>query len=104
MEGRWKGAQGQCECMAPSPTVSNHESQRKLIIDVANRQSLGIRLEKHLEGCEVCQAELAAMEVYDSMIESVHSTPMPKIDWVCPTGTLLTGMMVRVMTFQSSRV
>lgn len=39
------------------------------------------RLEKHLEGCEVCQAELAAMEVYDSMIESVHSSPMPKVDF-----------------------
>ncbi|MGE0787533.1 MAG: AgmX/PglI C-terminal domain-containing protein [Sandaracinaceae bacterium] len=39
------------------------------------------RLERHLSGCEVCRSELAAMEMYDSMIESVHSTNLPQIDF-----------------------
>ncbi len=39
------------------------------------------RLERHLVGCEVCQRELAAMELYDTLIDSVHSAPMPAVDF-----------------------
>lgn len=39
------------------------------------------RVERHLDGCEVCRAELAAMELYEEMVDSVHSTPMPKVDF-----------------------
>ncbi|MCA9606398.1 MAG: AgmX/PglI C-terminal domain-containing protein [Myxococcales bacterium] len=39
------------------------------------------RLEKHLEGCEVCREELAAIEMYDSLVEDVRSSQLPQIDF-----------------------
>ncbi|MCB9591684.1 MAG: AgmX/PglI C-terminal domain-containing protein [Sandaracinaceae bacterium] len=39
------------------------------------------RLEAHLAGCDVCGEELAAIEMYDSLIEDVRSSQMPAIDF-----------------------
>lgn len=47
-----------------------------LLSDVGRR-----RLEAHLDGCAVCREELAAIEMYDSLIEDVRSSQMPAIDF-----------------------
>lgn len=39
------------------------------------------RLEAHLETCEICQQELAAIEMYDSLVEDVRSAELPPIDF-----------------------
>ena len=39
------------------------------------------RLERHLDGCEVCQRELAAIRLYEGMVEDARAAPLPAIDY-----------------------
>jgi len=39
------------------------------------------RVDRHLATCEVCRHELAAIQAYDSLIEEVQSSQLPKIDF-----------------------
>ncbi|HJL20260.1 MAG TPA: AgmX/PglI C-terminal domain-containing protein [Sandaracinaceae bacterium LLY-WYZ-13_1] len=39
------------------------------------------RLERHLEGCELCRRELAAIELYDRMVDEAREAPAPAIDF-----------------------
>ncbi len=39
------------------------------------------RVDAHLAGCAVCREELAAMEMYDSLIEDVRSSRLPALDF-----------------------
>lgn len=39
------------------------------------------RVEGHLAGCAICRAELAAIELYEQMIDDVDQEPMPEIDF-----------------------
>lgn len=39
------------------------------------------RVERHLDGCEVCRRELAAIELYERMAADARDAPMPAIDF-----------------------
>lgn len=39
------------------------------------------RIEAHLDGCEVCQQELMAIQLYDRMVDDVSETEVPEVDF-----------------------
>lgn len=39
------------------------------------------RLERHLDGCEVCRRELAAIELYDRIVDDARGAPAPEVDF-----------------------
>ncbi|MFK7992413.1 MAG: AgmX/PglI C-terminal domain-containing protein [Sandaracinaceae bacterium] len=39
------------------------------------------RIEAHLDGCDVCQQELLAIQLYDRMVDDVNETEVPAVDF-----------------------